>query len=133
MSRKPYIVSDEATRAAVSALVGKLALEKPWAITVEPYVKKRSLSQNSLMWRWINDVADKVRDETGNDADAVHDFFKQKFLSPEIVEIGGETTARYTTTNLSVQEMKDYMDRIYAFVTSELGILLPLPEEMLRR
>ena len=132
LSREPFILRDDVVRGYVLDLIGKLNLEKPWSVTVEPYKKKRSLSQNSLMWMWINDVADRVQDETGQDADDVHDFFKQKFLKPKVVEIAGETIMKYSTKDLTVPEMITYMDQIYAFVISELGILLPIPEELNR-
>ena len=94
------------------------------------YVKRRSLSQNALMWKWINEVADHVQRATGQDSDDVHDFFKRKFLKPKVIEIAGETVQKYSTKNLTVPEMTEYMNHIYAFVTSELGILLPIPEEL---
>jgi hypothetical protein len=131
--RPAYVLRDETIRANVLRLIAALDLSKPWQVTVEPFRKPRTLSQNALMWKWLNDVAEAVSQHTGMDADDIHEFFKKKFLTPRIVEIGGEAVERYTTTNLSTAEMSRYMDRIYAFVTSELGILLPLPEEMHQR
>lgn len=130
MSREPYIIRDETMRQRVSDLVDALDVSKPWSVTIEPFKKKRSLSQNSLMWKWLNEVAAHVQRETGQDADDVHEFFKRKFLTPQVVEIGGETIMKYSTKNLTVADMTEYMNRVYAFVTSELGILLPIPEEL---
>lgn len=128
--RPAYVLRNEAIRANVLRLIAALDLSKPWQVTVEPWKKPRTLSQNALMWKWHGEVVKAVSDHTGADADDIHDFFKKKFLTPRIVEIGGEAVERYTTTTLNTVEMSQYMDRIYAFVTSELGILLPLPEEM---
>lgn len=130
MSREPYIIRSVEQRDRIRDLVAGLDLSKPWSVSVEPYRKKRSLSQNSLMWKWLNEVADQVQRETGQDADDVHEFFKQKFLKPQVVEINGETIMKYSTKNLTVPEMTEYMNRIYAFVTSVLGVLLPIPEEL---
>lgn len=102
---------------------------KPHVLTVEPQKKKRSLSQNALMWKWLNEVVAIVGDATGNDSDQLHWFFKQKFLKPEVVEVHGETAFHYTTTKLTPSEMSEYMDKIYSFVTQELRIRLTLPEE----
>jgi hypothetical protein len=81
------------------------------------------------MWLWLNEVADHVSKHTGHDLDEIHDAFKQKFLPAKIKEVLGETIDCRTTTKLTTLEMSEYMDRIYAFVTSELGVILPLPQE----
>lgn len=127
------ILHDDALRRRAMSFLAALDLSKPWEVTIKPYRKRRTLNQNSLMWAWLNEVAGHVEDHTGQDADDIHEFFKQKFLHPKVIEIGGETVLKYTTTELSTAEMKDYMDRIYAFVTQEFGIMLPLPEEMHQR
>lgn len=81
---------------------------------------------------WLNQVADHVSQRTGMDADDIHEFFKRKFLPARIIEVAGETVECHTTTKLTALEMAEYMDRIYAWVTSELGVLLPLPQEFQR-
>lgn len=101
----------------------------PPEINIGPHKKKRSLSQNALMWKWINEVVDIVCADTGNDADQIHYWFKEKFLSPTIIEVRGQAVEYRTTTNLTAEEMSAYMDRIHAFVTQELDIRLTLPEE----
>lgn len=127
--KQTVIIRDEVLRARVIGLIQAINLDKPWRVTVEPYRKRRSLSQNSLMWLWLNEVADHVSQHTGMDADDIHEFFKQKFLSAKIIEVAGETVECRTTTKLTTLEMSDYMNRIYAFVTAELGVLLLLPQE----
>lgn len=130
---RPIVVQDEHMRKRVLDLIAALDLSRKWQVTVEPYRKKRSLSQNSLMWAWINEVAGHVREHTGMEADDVHEFFKQKFLPARVIELAGETVEHRTTTKLTTAEMSEYMDAIYRFCTSELGLLLPLPEEALNR
>lgn len=130
--KQTVVVGDEQTRARALRFLQSLDLSKPWEITIQRKRRKRTLSQNALMWKWINEVADLVSRETGQDADDIHEFFKAKFLPAagrKIVEIGGETVEHRTTTELSTADMGRYMDAIYAFVVNELGILLPLPEE----
>lgn len=129
MKPQSIILRDETLRRRAIGLIQNLDLSKDWQVTIEPRKKKRTLSQNRLMWAWINGVAAAVREHTGMDADDVHEFFKAKFLTPRLIELGGEVVEHRTTTTLTTAEMTEYMDRIYAFVTSELGILLPLPEE----
>lgn len=133
MARQPIVIRDEAGRKRAIDLLLVLNLTKPWEITVEPHRKKRSLSQNSLYWKWLNETMKIVSQETGNDADDLHEFFKRKFLAPQVIEIGGETVQRWTTTKLTVPEMTDFINKVYAWVTSELGLILPVPEDMHQR
>lgn len=126
MSRVPYIIRDEKLRAQVAGLISSLSLERPWSIVIEPYRKKRTLNQNALYWKWVGIVAD----ETGNANDDVHAAFKAKFITPRTITIGESEVSISSTTKYTTLEMKDFMDKVYAFVTSELGILLPLPEEL---
>lgn len=123
------IVRDEGMRTRVVQHIAALNIDKPWAITIEPYRKKRTLSQNALMWKWINEVAQYVHEATGQDSDDVHEFFKVKFLPARIVELGGEIIEWRTTTRLTTAEMSEYMNKIYAWVTTELGLLLPVPQD----
>ena len=126
MSREPYIIRDDAGRDRISDLVAKLDMSKAWAVTVEPYKKKRSLNQNALYWRWIALVAR----ETGNANDDVHEALKAKFCPPRTVHLGDEERDIRSTAKLTTAEMQAYMDAVYAYVTTELGMLLPLPEEL---
>ena len=132
MRAPPIIIRDERARARVLRLLMSLDLTKPWKVTVERTTKRRSLRQNSLLWMWHSEVVKAVGEHTGMDAEDIHEFFKHKFLTPRMIEINGESVPRYTTTKLTTAEMSAYMDRIYAFCTSEIGLLLPLPDEYLR-
>lgn len=128
-----FSIHDEASKQRTIAFISALNTEKQkWRVEVKRLVKKRSLSQNALMWKWHGEVVDAVCRDTGNDADDMHEHFKQKFLSPIITEINGEVSKRWSTKNLSTKEMSEFMDRIYAYVSGDLGIRLPLPVEYKR-
>ena len=117
------IVSDDKTRRqAIDALFG-LDLSKPWAVTIEPYKERRSLSQNSLYWKWVGIMAQ----DTGNDPDTVHEALKQRFLVPVEVAFLGEKVQYRTTASLDIKAMGNYMDRVQALAV-EMGIRLPAPE-----
>ncbi len=119
---------DAKLRDRIARHIANLNVEKPWTITIEPYRNRRSRSQNSLMWQWVGDVVEHIYTATGQDKDDVHEFFKQKFLQPRIITVGDETVTTWSTKNLTTSEMSDYMDAIYAWTTTELGILLSVPE-----
>lgn len=117
-------IRTEDDRAAVLAAVKALDLGRPWSVEVKKHVKKRSLNANALYWRWISIIAD----ETGNDKDDIHEAFKAKYLEPVERLVMGEMVPVLTTANLNTREMSAYMDKVYAFATNELEMILPLPE-----
>ncbi len=122
----PIIIRDAAGRDLVMGLVSKLNLDKPWSVTINPYVKKRSLDQNALMWKLTTLIAE----ETGHSKDEMHSILTHMFLAPRSIEYQGTIYERYETKNLPTDEMSAYIERLYAFAAGELGLLLPIPEEM---
>ena len=121
-------ISDPAIRDRVIEHIRALSMDKVWIIEIKRHTKNRSLSQLGLYWKWIGIIAD----ETGNDKDGLHDIFKAKYLDPDMVMLGNVQHAVYTTTKLPVDVMSAYMSKVQAFAGSELGILLPIPEEQHR-
>jgi len=128
--KQSHIIRDADTKADALASIANLNLEKPWRIIIERQTNRRTLSQNSLMWKWLNLVADHVRDHTGYESGEVHELLKKMFLMPKIIEIGGASTEVYSTKGLTTVEMSAYMDAIYRWATSELGMILPVPEDL---
>lgn len=123
---RPLTIFDQASRQRCIDLISKLNVEKKWEVTIGRKTKKRTLSQNALYHKWVGIIAD----ETGNDNEDVHEAFKRKFVPPREVEIFGEILMRQSTTDFDTKGMTEYMEKVYAFSVSELGILLPIPEEM---
>ena len=131
MARVPFIVSDERGRKRALDVLSTLDLTKPWQVVIEPYRKKRTASQNALMWAWLEQVAQLIHEDTGTDKDDIHEFFKLKFLPVRIIAINGEERhIPGSTAKLTTAEMVAYMDKINAWVTSTLGLILPTPEDL---
>ena len=132
MAGNTQIIRTEIGRGILIRIIQLLNLSKSngWEVTIKPHVKRRTDSQNRLMWRWVDNVAEHVVQHTGQDSEDVHEFFKRKFLTPRRFEIEGEMIEVWSTKKLTTKEMSEYMERIYAWATSELGLLLPLPSEL---
>ncbi len=122
----PIIIRDIAGRDLVMGLISKLNLAKPWSVTVERYVKKRSNAQNDFMWV-INTA---IADETGHTKDEIHKFLTEMFAPPVIKEVLGKTLTEYPTSNMPTDVMAEYLTRILAFAQCDQGILIPIPKEM---
>ena len=131
MAKETIIIRNESLRKMVLLTIGALDLAKPWKVTIERESKRRTLSQNALMWKWIDEVAGHVHEYTGHDKDEIHEFFKLRFLDTRRIEMGD--AVEYipgSTKNRTKAEMSEYMERIYVWATTELGLFLPVPEDL---
>lgn len=102
-----------------------LNLDKPWRMTVKPYRKQRSNAQNRLYWMWLKEI----EQETGNESEDMHFFFRIKFL--EIIKrevMGVAATEARSTTSLDTKEFTEYLDKIDRFTAETIGIVLPHPD-----
>lgn len=89
-----------------------------YRVEVDKYRKARSTNQNKLYWAYLR----LLSDETGNDENNLHSYFKRKHLPPRFVEVlGKEIKLPATTTTLSTSEFTEYIMRI----EMETGINLP--------
>lgn len=111
---------------AVKAYVEKLP-DKPFIVTIEKKKEVRSIPQNKLYWSWIKCISN----ETGNDNKDLHEYFSERFLRRETAVIFGVMVERaISTTKLSTVEFTAYLEKIEQFASSELGIILPHPEDL---
>jgi len=88
---------------------------------------RRTVSQNRLYWLWVNQIAD----ETGNTPDDLHEAFRSMFLGARGVSVGSaEVSVSRSTTTLDTAQFTDFLTRLEAWVTAELSIILPHPEDL---
>jgi hypothetical protein len=123
-----FTISDQKSRQAVINYVNRLPDNgKCFKVAITVQREKRSLPQNRLYRMWVSLIAD----ETGNNADDLHEAFKMMFLGTKDFTIG-ETSAKapISTTSLDTLQFTSFLERLEAWVTSELSILLPHPEDM---
>ncbi len=87
---------------------------------------KRSVSQNRLYRLWLSLIAH----ETGNSADDLHDVFRTMFLGTNSVIIGNfNANTPISTTTLDSAQFSSFLEQLEAWVTSEIGVILPHPED----
>lgn len=116
------ITTEEQRQAVLSAIGGlKLDEKKPWDVSWVRHRSVRSNNQNNLYWAWIEIISK----ETGNDRWATHEALKDMFCPQMPVIFGEETRMIRTTAKLQTEAMSEYIDKVQAFVTTELGIILP--------
>jgi hypothetical protein len=121
---KKKLITEEDRNQAITSLV-KIELSQGWYFELSKRRKVRTVSQNRLERLWLTCIAT----ETGNDSNELHDYFKQKWIEPKEVIIFGEKKLIYSTRDLNTIQFKEFLDKIQAFASSELGIILPIPED----
>lgn len=118
-------IKTEIDRESVLSQIKRIDLTKGFSVDISQKRKVRSISQNSLYWLWLT----CIEFETGNDRHYLHEFYKELFIIPEIIEVLGKEIEIKTTTNKDTLQFKNYLDRIQVHANTELSIKLPLPED----
>jgi hypothetical protein len=108
----------------VEYLVKKLQLEMgPYEIKISKYREKRSIDQNSLYWLWLTCISE----ETGNDKEDLHSYFKERYLDRHIVRFGRNYKSCSPSTGaLDTAQFTDYL-RCIERDMAECGIVLVSP------
>ena len=102
-------------------------IKKPIRILVVKKKKRRSLSQNSYYWLTMK----LIGEDLGYFAEEMHTVFAIMFLK-KIINIGTHSIESYrSTTKLTTVEFEEYLQNIRIFASSELGIFVPLPNEII--
>lgn len=98
-------------------LDGVLKIKKKW--------NKRSLSQNSLYWAWVTEIAEYC----GNSPEEMHTILKGLFCPKREVKMGKKVyVIPRSTTSLTKGEMVEFMMHVQVEAT-QLGITLMSPED----
>jgi hypothetical protein len=111
---------------AISAIL-ELPLDWSHEVVIRKAKSKRHDMQNRLMWAWFTLLQDET--EHGYIKENWHEFFKVKFIKPEMEMIymyGIETpSGAVTTTDKGVKEFAKYLEKIDFWVVTELGYTFP--------
>jgi hypothetical protein len=114
-------------RQKVIDCVKQLPDGKQYAVEIKVNRERRTIDQNRLYWLWLS----CIMDETGEHKDALHEYFKQHFLGCDEYKVFNkqQITIPKSTATLDTKQMTEYLERIQQFASSELGIVLPNPED----
>jgi hypothetical protein len=119
------ITNKETTKAWKYALREYLTSLPDGDYTIEVYKIKssRSLEQNALYWKWIKVISEDL----GYYPEELHEAFIEQFAPVYTArDLNGKPKQKRTrTSNMSVEQMGKYLDRISHFC-AEHSIRLPL-------
>ncbi len=101
---------------------------KRWRIKITEYREKRSLPQNSLLWKWNNEVADQLTAAGASSFsdEEVHEWLKDMFCPAKPVTIAGLTRYIKSTRLLDTGEMHHYLSEIDRWAHQK-GLRLTIP------
>lgn len=98
--------------------LGKEGISVEVEVTINKPDNKRGSNQNRYYWAYLNIISD----DTGDDSNSLHEYFKRKLLPPRfIVVMNKEIKIPASTTKLNKVEFVDYIKRIEVLT----GILAP--------
>lgn len=100
-------------------------------MTVEPWDERREkeLLRSEAQNRYYHKLLDIVCAETGDTHLELHDKLKAKFLGRPYVMNDKEYIIVPSTTSLNSKNFGEYLEKIFAFASEELGIVLPSPSD----
>jgi hypothetical protein len=99
-----------------------------WRVTIEPYKKKRSSSQNAYLWGVVYPLI--VEHLPGWTPEDVHDFFLIEHFGSEVIEGFGRKRHKpiKRSSTLSTVEFSEHVEFIQRFM-AERGVYIPNPNE----
>ena len=122
-----FTIRRQEDKQAVMSYLEKLPTDKPYFAEIKQIRRRRTIDQNSLYWLWLK----CLQDETGEDKERLHEYFKARYLGISTVEVFGvDVQMSASTTKLDTKEMTHYLDRIQQFALVDLGIALPNPSDL---
>ena len=102
-----------------------------WDVTIAKHRSKRSLSQNSLYWLWMDDIADQARTRDGQNLskEEWHHLCSMRFLGVKTITLQGKEipVPVKSTARLNTKEFTDYLTQIEAEFLNR-GVVLTFPD-----
>jgi hypothetical protein len=121
-------IRQSADREAVKEYIDSLPEGKTFEVVITHKPSKRTIDQNKLYWLWLSCIAKDG--ELGYSAEELHIVFVQKFLGAKHRIVYGEQVLNPPSTRrLTTAEFTEYLNCIETFSSTELGIVLPRPED----
>ena len=121
-----FNIRSDTDKPRVIEYIHKLPDNKQYTVKVKTKRHVRSASQNSLYWMWLT----CIQDETGNNKNDLHEYFRSEFCNKNRINLSQKTIEiPVSTTTLDTKQFTEYLNKIQVFATSELGIILPDPDD----
>jgi len=120
-----YILRNQQQVEDLAARLREIRLTQPLAVEICTHKSKRSVAQNACLHGWCRHISQRWFESTGEQFSpkAWKEFFKRQHLGEETITIcGRQMDVTRRSRDLTVPEMRDFLDWIDHFAGSELGI-----------
>ena len=106
MANEFFVKNPDSWLACVSHCQDLLEEGATLKITVKD-ARKRSLSQNALLWMWYGELCTQIKQKSGESysTDDLHEYFKMRFCPQKQSRFGDKEIHVTTTTRLDTGEM----------------------------
>ncbi len=108
----------------------QIAHFKPGKVVVRVEVDRGKRTNQAN--RYYRLVLGLISDDTGDEPDDLHEFFKRKFLASEIRNVFGQEVEVWTTVDKDPERFYRYVEDIRRFALVERGIITPDPDPAMR-
>ena len=96
-----------------------------YSLILKRVSEKRTINQNDLMWMWFKCIENSTRTEKND----IYMYYCKKFLC-KVIRVGEKVEKVYETSSmLNTTQMTEFLNKIQADAASELGIMLPIPDD----
>lgn len=106
-----------------------LSTGKRWRIKISEYRERRSLPQNSLLWKWNSEIAEQLT-AVGSyrfSDEEVHEWLKDMYCPAKPVTISEMTRYVKSTRRLDIREMHRYLTDVDQWAHQK-GLRLTIPD-----
>lgn len=83
-------------------------------VVAKPWKEKRSLSQNRLLWQWMNEISEQaIVNDQKHEPEIWHEYFKRYLCPSKIIPMpAGDGLEVKSTKKLDTGEMHHYLNKI---------------------
>jgi hypothetical protein len=102
-------------------------LSGEYGIEIKKWSEIRNNQQNALYWKWLSIIGADL----GYHKNELHEVFLDKFSDTVTHrDLSGKPVQRKVRSSaMTKKRFSEYMDSVYQFASTELGITLPTEEE----
>jgi hypothetical protein len=126
-----FVINSQNVKEEVLAFIHGIDVSSPVVLSVEikQHKNARTRYQNAY---YFGVVLRTISEYTGFTPEELHASFKRTFLPIEREMIGGVMVERLSSTkDLDTKTFNDYLERILHFCAENIGLYVPMPNEMI--
>jgi hypothetical protein len=117
-----FVLHSEFIRTNLLSYLGKVSIEHPVEVIVRPYIEKRSLEQNALLWAWHSEAAK----HTGHSSEEMHEFALMRHFGTQELKVGEmvRLVPAKRSSARNKREFSEFLEATVSWYIADFGIYL---------